>query len=301
MSIALLLCMPRARANRRLSQTPLAVCCLRPAVCAFCIVPFTRGRERSRPVDSILREIEQLSEQGVKEVTLLGQNVNSYADMSHLQQQQQQEGQQASSGSSSGSSRQNSSASVYAPGFSSVSKPKRDGAVQFAELLERVAQVNPEMRVRFTSPHPKDFTEDVLQVKYLPLGLLQGVLCVEGFGSGCLTGSWQLESAAVLTGHGLCILALLMACCCLPNMPHHTCGCDTGDCDFAQCGIPAAHARAVGQQQHPAAHEARVHAGGIRCPGAAGAECHTQCGALNRHDHRCVAGRLRVRNLEGFQ
>jgi tRNA A37 methylthiotransferase MiaB len=119
-------------------------------------VPFTRGRERSRPVDSILREVEQLSEQGVKEITLLGQNVNSYADLSHLQQQPPSQQPPSSS----------SSQSVYAPGFTSVSKPKRDGAVQFAELLERVALVNPEMRVRFTSPHPKDFTDDVLQVKH---------------------------------------------------------------------------------------------------------------------------------------
>jgi hypothetical protein len=132
-------------------------------VCAFCIVPFTRGRERSRPVDSILREVEQLSEQGVKEVTLLGQNVNSYADLSHLQQQQPQS-LSAGKGDPSGSTSSSSMREIYAPGFSSVSKPKRDGAVQFAELLERVALVNPEMRVRFTSPHPKDFTDDVLQV-----------------------------------------------------------------------------------------------------------------------------------------
>lgn len=129
------------------------------AVCAFCIVPFTRGRERSRPLDSILREVQQLSEQGVREITLLGQNVNSYADLSH-QQQQQQHQQQPHAGSSS--SRVHS---VYAPGFTSVSKPKREGAVQFAELLDRVAAVDPEMRVRFTSPHPKDFTDDVLQVR----------------------------------------------------------------------------------------------------------------------------------------
>lgn len=145
------------------------------AVCAFCIVPFTRGRERSRPVDSILREVEQLSEQGVKEVTLLGQNVNSYADLSHLQQQQSQQQQGQSPGSGTASSSSSSPRQVYVPGFTSVSKPKRDGAVQFAELLERVALVNPEMRVRFTSPHPKDFTDDVLQVHLSArkMGLLQ--------------------------------------------------------------------------------------------------------------------------------
>lgn len=136
-------------------------------MCAFCIVPFTRGRERSRPVDSILREVEQLSEQGVQEITLLGQNVNSYADLSHLQQHAQTQQASGSAGNTTSSTNSSSgSRLVYAPGFSSVSRPKRDGAVQFAELLERVAAVNPEMRVRFTSPHPKDFTDDVLQASF---------------------------------------------------------------------------------------------------------------------------------------
>lgn len=136
-------------------------------------MPFTRGRERSRPVDSILREVEQLSAQGVREVTLLGQNVNSYADLSHnerhapIHPSRLAVDADSSDGTECGitsTRRPVINAAVFAPGFTSVVKPKREGAVQFAELLERVAQIDPEMRVRFTSPHPKDFTDDVLQV-----------------------------------------------------------------------------------------------------------------------------------------
>ena len=83
--------------------------------------------------------------QGIKEVTLLGQNVNSYRDLSE----------QSSFGGldaqpSTGMSR----------GFRTVYKP-RSGGRQFADLLEKVSQVNPEMRIRFTSPHPKDFPDEV--------------------------------------------------------------------------------------------------------------------------------------------
>ncbi|XP_025414811.1 CDK5RAP1-like protein isoform X2 [Sipha flava] len=113
-------------------------------MCTYCIVPFTRGRERSRPVESIVDEIKYLSDKGFKEVTLLGQNVNSYRDLSST-------------------SHFIPSNHTLALGFKTVYKPKKSG-VQFAELLSRVSEVDPEMRIRFTSPHPKDFPNEVLDV-----------------------------------------------------------------------------------------------------------------------------------------
>lgn len=95
--------------------------------CHYCIVPYTRGRERSRDVDSILREVHDLSERGFKEVTLLGQNVNSYK-----------------------------SAATDADGNSVI--------VTFPELLRRVARAVPAMRVRFTTSHPKDMSDETLRV-----------------------------------------------------------------------------------------------------------------------------------------
>ena len=90
--------------------------------CHYCIVPYTRGRERSRDVESILREVRDLEERGYKEVTLLGQNVNSY-------------------------------------------RFEHDGhVIAFPELLRTVAETAPEMRVRFTTSHPKDMSDDTLHV-----------------------------------------------------------------------------------------------------------------------------------------
>ena len=86
--------------------------------CHYCIVPYTRGRERSRDVESILREVRDLRDRGFKEVTLLGQNVNSYAC----------------------------------------------GETSFPQLLRRVAEEAPEMRVRFTTSHPKDMSDETLHV-----------------------------------------------------------------------------------------------------------------------------------------
>ncbi|XP_054836537.1 mitochondrial tRNA methylthiotransferase CDK5RAP1 [Eublepharis macularius] len=113
-------------------------------MCSYCIVPFTRGRERSRPVASILQEVQLLSDQGVKEVTLLGQNVNSYRDTSEVQFL-------------------SAAPAPLSRGFSTVYKTKQ-GGLRFAGLLDRVSLVDPEMRIRFTSPHPKDFPDEVFQL-----------------------------------------------------------------------------------------------------------------------------------------
>ncbi len=91
-------------------------------MCAFCVVPFTRGRERSRPVTSILSEVAKLVEDGFREVTVLGQNVNSY-------------------------------------------RFEQDGTcVDFAELLYRISLVSPELRIRYSTSHPKDCSDALLHV-----------------------------------------------------------------------------------------------------------------------------------------
>jgi tRNA-2-methylthio-N6-dimethylallyladenosine synthase len=91
-------------------------------MCAFCVVPFTRGRERSRPVGSILDECRDLVDRGYREVTVLGQNVNSY-------------------------------------------RFTADGtAVDFAELLSRVGLVSPDLRIRYSTSHPKDCSDELLHV-----------------------------------------------------------------------------------------------------------------------------------------
>lgn len=94
--------------------------------CHYCIVPYTRGRERSRDVDSILAEVSDLHDKGFKEVTLLGQNVNSYG--------------------------------LPTPG----SKEQKGRVESFAELLREVARAVPDMRVRFTTSNPEDMSEDIL-------------------------------------------------------------------------------------------------------------------------------------------
>ncbi|XP_044470775.1 CDK5RAP1-like protein [Mangifera indica] len=115
-------------------------------MCSFCIVPFTRGRERSRPVESIVKEVAGLWKEGVKEVTLLGQNVNSYNDTSGFEKEVEP-----------GTNWR------LSEGFSSMSKVKKMG-LRFADLLDRLSSEFPEMRFRYTSPHPKDFPDELLHI-----------------------------------------------------------------------------------------------------------------------------------------
>jgi len=124
-------------------------------MCTFCVVPFTRGRERSRDAESILGECRDLFERGYREVTLLGQNVDSYWDKD----------------------------------------------VTFAMLLEKVAHISPLLRIRFSTSHPKDITDDVLQTmakhenicKYIHLPVQSGNTRVLQMMNRTYTREWYLN------------------------------------------------------------------------------------------------------------
>lgn len=129
-------------------------------MCAFCVVPFTRGRERSRDHLSIVDECKDLFERGFKEVTLLGQNVDSYYWVD----------------------------------------PTTNHAVDFAMLLEKVALISPSLRVRFSTSHPKDITENVLQTmkaydnicKYIHLPVQSGSTRILQLMNRTYTREWYL-------------------------------------------------------------------------------------------------------------
>ncbi len=132
--------------------------------CHYCIVPYTRGRERSRDVQSILNEVLDLRDKGYKEVTLLGQNVNSY-------------------------------------------RYEHDGEiVNFPELLRRVALAVPEMRVRFTTSHPKDMSDETLHViagipnvcRHIHLPVQSGSNRILGLMNRKYTREWYLERVAAI-------------------------------------------------------------------------------------------------------
>lgn len=105
-------------------------------MCSFCVVPFTRGRERSRDPETILSEAKQLYQDGYREITLLGQNVDSYL--------------------------------WYGGGpkkeFKNLSPEEQAAATTFAGLMDRVARIAPDLRIRFTTSNPRDMTDEVLYV-----------------------------------------------------------------------------------------------------------------------------------------
>jgi tRNA-2-methylthio-N6-dimethylallyladenosine synthase len=103
-------------------------------MCTFCVVPFTRGRERSRDAESIVKEVQELSNLGYKEVTLLGQNVDSYLWFGGGPKKE----------------------------FVNLTKDEQNSSINFAKLLEMVALVNETMRIRFSTSHPKDISDEVL-------------------------------------------------------------------------------------------------------------------------------------------
>jgi tRNA-2-methylthio-N6-dimethylallyladenosine synthase len=129
-------------------------------MCSFCVVPFTRGRERSRDAHSIVSEAKDLLDRGYKEVTLLGQNVDSYNWFDE----------------------------------------KNNEQITFAKLLEMVALVSPELRVRFSTSHPKDITEDVMHTiakhenicKYIHLPVQSGSTRILQLMNRTYTREWYL-------------------------------------------------------------------------------------------------------------
>ena len=132
--------------------------------CSYCVVPYTRGRERSRDVESILNEVRDLSSKGYKEVTLLGQNVNSYRF------------------------------------------EKNGEIINFPTLLRTVAEAVPNMRVRFTTSHPKDMSDETLQViadvpnvcKHIHLPVQSGSSRILKLMNRKYTREWYLERVAAI-------------------------------------------------------------------------------------------------------
>lgn len=139
--------------------------------CSYCVVPYTRGRERSRDVESILNEVRDLQARGYKEVTLLGQNVNSYR---------------------------------YIGNPSPITHNLSE--VDFADLLEIVAEAVPDMRIRFTTSHPKDMSDKTLEAisrhknlcKFIHLAVQSGSNHILKLMNRKYTREWYLERIAAI-------------------------------------------------------------------------------------------------------
>ena len=145
-------------------------------MCSFCVVPFTRGRERSRDPESIINECKDIFEKGYREVTLLGQNVNSYL------------------WSGGGLKKE------------TLTEEQKANSTTFAELLEMVALINPDLRVRYSTSHPKDMGDDVLHMmakyenicKYVHLPVQSGNSDVLEKMNRGYTREWYLDRIAAI-------------------------------------------------------------------------------------------------------
>ncbi|MBK7383287.1 MAG: tRNA (N6-isopentenyl adenosine(37)-C2)-methylthiotransferase MiaB [Flavobacteriales bacterium] len=166
-------------------------------MCAFCVVPFTRGRERSRDPHTIVRECEQLVEQGYREVTLLGQNVDSFKWTSSPTPSPKEKGL-----SPAGISGERHSSPLLGRGAGGE-------VIDFADLLEMVALACPTMRIRYSTSHPKDMTDKVLVMmaryanicKYIHLPVQSGSSEVLNRMNRGYDRAWYLERMASIRRH----------------------------------------------------------------------------------------------------
>ena len=180
-------------------------------MCAFCVVPFTRGRERSRDPQSIVNECRQLVAKGYKEVTLLGQNVDSYKWSSSPTPSPKEKGLLPTGipGESHSSPLLGFVTSSAVEFVTSSAVEKGAGAVDFADLLSMVAEVSPALRVRYSTSHPKDMTDKVLAVmtrhanicKYVHLPVQSGSSEVLKRMNRGYTREWYLERIASIRKH----------------------------------------------------------------------------------------------------
>lgn len=142
-------------------------------MCSFCVVPFTRGRERSRDPESIIRETRELFEAGYREVTLLGQNVDSYLWFGGGPKKE----------------------------FAKLTEEEKAARVDFAQLLRMVAEVDPLLRVRFSTSHPRDLTDEVLEAmaaypnicKYIHLPVQSGNTRILGVMNRGYSREWYMD------------------------------------------------------------------------------------------------------------
>ncbi len=147
-------------------------------MCSFCVVPFTRGRERSRDPESILMEVKELQSTGFKEITLLGQNVDSYLWFGGGPKKE----------------------------FKSLTDDERLNSTDFAQLLEMVAIAVPNMRIRYSTSHPRDITEKVVEVmkkydnicNYIHLPAQSGSNKILELMSRNYTREWYLEKISMI-------------------------------------------------------------------------------------------------------